>query len=389
MELIHITSGLSRNSGGPSVIIPTLCINLKRMGCNVRIVTIKSEFTEAALKCEQEGVLLLSYKGRRICGMPFSKDLSNDLPRIVKTGDIYHVNGLWNYTNYLAYKELVRQKKPFVVSFHGSISNQQFNWGLKHCVAWKILLRRYISKASCLHACTLAEYESIRQSGLNNPVAIIPYAFERWDTLPCDLIHKLIPEMKGYKTLLYLGRIHPNKGIYDLLEAWSRISDFFKDWKLIIAGPGKQDNLDKLLRLIKTKKIETRTSYLGPLYDIKRRAAYQGCNLFVSPSYSENFGLTVGEALSCGKPVIATDGVPWPELSNFNCGWNIRCGISELVSALEEALLKDNKELSEMGLRGQILINKKYSWASVSKNMISVYEWILNGNIIPTCVNIN
>ena len=104
------------------------------------------------------------------------------------------------------------------------------------------------------------------------------------------------------------------------------------------------------------------------------------------PTFSENFGLVIAEALACEVPVITTRATPWQELDDHRCGWWIETGVEPLVAALREAFALDPSTLHEMGVRGRSLIEQKYTWEPIGRSMLEVYEWMLGRRPKPACI---
>jgi len=306
---------------------------------------------------------------------------------LIQKSDIVHGNGMWEYTNWHTARETHRWNKPYVVSFHGSIMHTSNNWGLRHQLVWSLLDGRYVRRAQCLHACTTAELSCIREAGLKNPVAVVPNGIELWPTVPADEIAVVLPEFTGMKTVLFLSRIHPSKGVFELVRAWSAIGEPITDWQLVIAGPGFTEHIAQLKSSIKGSARPASIRYIGPLYGKRRIAAFQACNLFVCPSKTENFGVVVGEALASGKPVIATRQVPWPELVSHKCGWLIPDSVDGIAKSLVETMQLSDEERIDMGERGRHLIMAKYTWPKVADMMHGTYEWILGGGFAPVWVH--
>jgi len=386
MKILHTVSGIWKSTGGPAEVIPLLCRYLLAQDADVSIATLDGEFSDATIASKAAGVKLHSFPIRFRCKPWYSKSIRHGLHELIKEADIIHNNGMWEYINWCAGSETIKQKKPYIMSFHGSIMHADENWSLRHKLVWKLLDGRYVQRACCLHACTREELKFIRQVGLSNPVAVIPNGVEIWEPLPTAACYKLVPEFKNHKTVLFLSRVHPGKGVYDLVNAWCLLENFPKDWQLIIAGPGEPKHVEKLKNLIDSNKAKSNITYMGPLFGEKRKAAYQACDVFVLPSHTENFGVVIGEALACGKPVIASREAPWPELIEYQCGWWIPNGVSTLVNALREAMEASDEQRSAMGQRGRELITKKYSWPYVAKQMVTTYEWVIGGGQTPSWV---
>jgi glycosyltransferase involved in cell wall biosynthesis len=112
----------------------------------------------------------------------------------------------------------------------------------------------------------------------------------------------------------------------------------------------------------------------------------QSASLFVLPTFSENFGIAVAEALAAGVPVITTKGAPWKELETHRCGWWVDVGAEPLATAMREAIALSDEQRRAMGKRGRRLVEERYSWPKIAADMKSVYEWVLGSGPKPECV---
>ena len=253
----------------------------------------------------------------------------------------------------------------------------------KKLVALKFFQRKDLQHAACIHVTSEMEMNSIRKMGLKNPVAIIPNGVNIRD-FSSKIPHKTNPRKK----ILFLSRIHAKKGIENLIEAWELISsENRKNWQIEIVGNGDEAYIKKLKKIVINKKIENQINFMAPVFGKSKIDLFRDANLFVLPTYSENFGIVVAEALASFTPVITTKGTPWNELEKRNCGWWIDIGVIPLKKALEEALKKSDDQLIEMGLNGRNLINEKYSMDSVANKMILLYKWIKYNKQKPDFIN--
>ena len=244
-------------------------------------------------------------------------------------------------------------------------------------VFWPLLQRPALSAAACFHATADSEYEDIRRMGFRQPVAIIPNGID---------IPELLPKAeKACRTLLFLGRIHPKKGLDMLLPAWRAVQGRFPEWHLKIVGPDNRGHLGEMQHLASKLRLE-RVEFSGALFGAQKWQAYRDADLFVLPTYSENFGLAVAEALASSTPAIATKGAPWAGLQQQQAGWWIDIGVDPLVACLEDALAQSADKLQAMGKRGRNWMVAEYSWKRVGQQIFDIYRWVLDRGNKPEWV---
>jgi glycosyltransferase involved in cell wall biosynthesis len=271
--------------------------------------------------------------------------------------------------------------------------------GFKKRLAWWLYQRKDLAVARVLHATSCAEARGFRQAGLTQPIAIIPNGVELPGTgrlEPRIPRPALQPPHSAVRTALFLGRIHPVKGLLNLVNAWASLSAGRPasgtlratngEWKMVIAGGDENGHRAELEAAIRARGLERSFEFAGPIRGEAKWKLYQEADLFILPSHSENFGLVVAEALACGVPVITTRGTPWEELPAQSCGWWVEPSMDALAGALREAFSISDAERAEMGERGRRLIESKYTWPRVAEQMKLVYEWMLSQGPRPDCV---
>jgi glycosyltransferase involved in cell wall biosynthesis len=304
------------------------------------------------------------------------------------TNLIIHSHGLWLMANIYPSAITNMYNIPLIVSPRGSLTKYAMSIGSKFkLLYWRFVQKPALENVSLFHATAESEYEDIRNMGFKQPVAIIPNGIDIPNYIACN--------KSNVRTLLFLGRLHPNKGLNMLLNAWKAVEDKFPDWKLIIVGPheGLYDNgkdyFSKVLNLVKELDIK-RIEFSGALYGRNKWQAYADADLFVLPSYSENFGMTVAEALASGIPAIVTKGAPWSGLESQNAGWWINIGEDYLVETFNESLSLSQEKLKDMGQNGRKWMEKDFSWQSIGQRMGETYKWLSDqSNPVPPWIKID
>jgi glycosyltransferase involved in cell wall biosynthesis len=242
---------------------------------------------------------------------------------------------------------------------------------------WKVVQRPSLAAVNCFHATAQSEYEDIRRMGFRQPVCLIPNGID----IPAHGAGFDLPE----RTLLFLGRAHPNKGLDTLIRAWNKVSGQLPAWKLRIVGDSSDNYLDEMKQLaasLAAPKVE----FTGALYGANKFQAYREAEAYILPSYSENFGVTVAEALAHGVPAIVTKGAPWSGLNEVGAGYWVDLTVDCLAAAILSMCVQDRPALQLMGARGKEWMVTEYSWHSVAKQMAEVYEWLLGCGSLPDCV---
>jgi glycosyltransferase involved in cell wall biosynthesis len=291
---------------------------------------------------------------------------------------IVHNHGMWQMNSvYPAWA--VRQTGVVLLqSPHGAFAEWAMKWGSRAKPAfWRVVQRPAMKQVHCFHATAPSEYEDIRRLGFVQAVAVIPNGI--------DIPAPHVKQHREPRTLLFLGRIHPQKGLGLLISAWHAVQTRFPNWRLRIVGndnDGHQAEVKELVRAVGAERV----SFEGPAYGSAKTAAYHEANLFVLPTHSENFGVTVAESLAAGTPAIVTTGAPWGELDEVGAGWSVDIGIQPLAAALEKAMAKSPEELSRMGELGRQWMRRSFGWADIAQRMASTYEWALGTAAQPPWV---
>ena len=269
---------------------------------------------------------------------------------------IVHNHGLWMFPNFYARQAAIAAGVPLVISPRGMLEE----WALgrsrvRKALAWYLYERDNLQSAALFHATSEAEATSIRALGLQQPIAVIPNGIDMPDLSKSPdrkVLEARFPELAGKHWLLFLSRLHPKKGVTELLYVWSELSGLFPEWQLIIAGPDLDGYAENVKHEAGELGLGNRITLTGMLSGDDKTCAMANARLFVLPTHSENFGIVVAEALAHRVPVITTKAAPWNELLINNCGWWIDPGDSALEKTLHQAMQLPAEEHHAMGRRG-------------------------------------
>lgn len=375
MRVVHVTPELGVEANGQAQAVTRLCESQRHAGVDARLAAL----TTAQGHSHPLVNTFPSGRGPKRLGISPTMREWLHAQATSNTCDLFHSHGLWRMPN--IYPAVVCRRYSqcrLVVSPHGMLSA----WALHHhplrkAVFWHALQNAAIRRAECLHAASVSEYEDIRRCDLTQPIAIIPFGV--------DIPPAAGPGDRERRRLLFLGRVHPKKGIDILLRAWHVVESRFQDWDLQIVGPDERGYLSKMKHLASRLRL-CRVTFTGPLYGPDKLSAYRRADLFVLPTHSENFGLSVAEALAAGTPVVVTAGAPWSSIETHRAGWSIDVGLDPLVACLEKAMARSPSELARMGESGRRWMIRDYCWDRVGARHAATYEWLRSGGSVPSCV---
>lgn len=375
MHVIHVVPAITEEASGPTYTVVRLCDALIAEGVEARLAAL--DWAPMASPLVYLHVFPLGMGLRRL---GWSTAMARWLVTQADTGkvDLLHNHSLWMMPNVYPGRVARRFGTPLVVSPRGTLSE----WAIQSGSAvktffWPLVQRPALAATTCFHATARSEYEDIRRMGFKQPVAVISNGV--------DIPSLTAKPAGGLRTLLFLGRIHHKKGLDMLLPAWGAVQARFPDWRLRIAGPDNDGYLKKMQVLGVELGLE-RIEFCGPVYGDEKWRTYGEADLFILPTYSENFGIAVAEALASGTPAIVTKGAPWEGLVEQDAGWWIDTGLDALVSCLETTLTCTTEALVEKGVRGRDWMQREFSWQVAGRRMALTYDWILRGGSRPAWV---
>lgn len=361
-RILHVLPRIHKTSSGPTYSVTRLCAAQANLGANVELHVTHSQGQRGdGYTINPHGSTLLS--GKLLCSPSLRQLLSerNTNPRII------HNHSLWMLPN--VYPRLIPFKDHLVVSPRGTFSDWAWNRSYKKKrLIWHLGQKRMLDRCQCFHATAEHERLDIRKRGFKQPVAVIPNGIDLPDQFKTQ-------PTSGPKTLLFLARLHPVKGLEHLLASWAKLQCKMTDWKLVIAGDGKPSYTAHLKQLASSLHLK-RIDFVGSVYGEVKNRLFINSDLYVLPSHTENFGVSIAEAMAHGIPVITTNATPWLDLQKRNAGWCIELGEAPLTTCLQSAMNCPPETLSTMGARARAWMQSDFSWQEVAKKTLQTYDWL-------------
>ena len=390
ISVVQSVNDLAPDSGGPSRTVTSLSKGLIDLGVNTKLITNSNQKSNLNNNLSLKNLIL--YRSDISFFAPLKeKNLNLLLGKIfkeMKNNLIFHDNGIWLPSNNTICNFAIKNKVKLLISPHGMLEPWSLKYKkLKKSLAWNTYQKRNLRSADIIHACSEMEAENILKLNLKKPIAIIPNGIDQ--QIKNYIVNQVFcnGEKKDnyfFKNLLYIGRIHPKKGLINLLLATKDLL-IRENWRLTIAGFPELNHDIILNDFVKKNNLEDYVKILDPVSGKDLFDLYQSATYFILPSFSENFGLVVAEALNFGIPVIATKGTPWEILEKTNSGWWVQPKVQEIKKAINNAILLKESEYLIMSENAKKL-SENYNWEDISKRFLNLYIWMLGEGTKPDFV---
>lgn len=323
---------------------------------------------------------ILDFFGRT--GWQFSPFLTEALEKNIKNFDLLYIIGLWNYPVSMAAYLCRKYDKPYVLKPGGSIGASSFIRGKwKKYIYYSLIAKKNIQNASAIHF--TSEYEKkcavnfLKFDPKNFVIQNALDAAELADLPPKDALSAIYPVLKNSRVLLFLGRLHPIKGLDLLVRAYTRLAEEYKDIYLVIAGHDQFNYRVSLEKIFREKGLSGRVVLTGMLTGRDRLTALSGSDVFIQPSYYESLGMSALEAMAAGVPVVISDKMGISKMVNeHKAGIVVKTDEQSLYEGIKTLL--ENRDLaSEISANGKNLVFSEYNIEKVSDMMMDAFNDIV------------
>lgn len=364
MKILHYIPSIDESSGGVGAYMQLLARDLGAL-CELHVVTHRSGNERLLENCH---IHYIDYKWKPWdnCKKEFCRLLDALRP------DVFHTNSCWTPISALSAMWAHDAGYMVVYTPHGMLEPYSIarHYWTKKLPVILLFQRKGIKVCDLIHSTAKTERDNLLRLGWNDRIYVIPNCVQIDDI-------EIKQTWKRNKKILFLSRVHPKKGVNFMIEAIAKLKDDFAGYTITIAGPGDEAYIQELKALAKRHGVAEMCDFIGPVYDKDKWSLYREADLFVLPTWSENFGIVVLEALACGTPVITTVGTPWAELNNKKCGWCTEIGTDPTKEAFVKFLACSERELERMGKNGRQLVEQKYTSKAVAGQFVNMYKKLI------------
>ena len=361
--------------GGPIYSVHGLCKALARNGHEVAVFTtnVDGPFDSnvpIGQAVDMDGVSIWYFPSKRLRRLYWAPGLARALRQQIKHFDVVHLHSVFLWPTWAAARIAKKAGIPYIIAPRGmlvrDLIRRKSRW-LKTTWIWMIE-KKSIEQASGIHITAEVEKMEIEKFNFALPRLFhVPNGFDKVDLDEIDRQGSgLVP---NFPYVLFLSRINWKKGLDRLIRAWRLVPEKM----LLVAGNDEENYQVEIEALARSEGVAERIKFIGPVEGKDKWLLYRNAELFILPSYSENFGIVVLEAMAMACPVIVTPEVGMAAVVEAsNCGLVVK-GEPHLLAEAVNGLLQDQSRREAMGLRGQQVANSRFSWDAVAQQMEQAY----------------
>jgi glycosyltransferase involved in cell wall biosynthesis len=382
MKILVTVPALGSVYGGPSRSVRGLAQALGKVGASVDLVTTNAngqDKLEVPL-CQwqpQENYRLQYFPSQAIGNLIWSNALCRWLFQHVKDYDLVQTNAIFSVANLPVYWACWQHQVPYITVPRGMLEP----WALSYR-AWKkrlyytLLEEPALQRANAIQMLATPEAEQIKPLNLRSPIVISPNGvyYQDFEQLPnAELFYQQYPETRNKTLILFLGRVDPKKGLDLLARVFGSIRPQFPQLHLVIAGPDSFGFMETVRHDLREANCLDAVTFTGSLTGALKYAALNAANLYVAPSYSEGFSMSVLEGMAAGLPCVITTGCNFPEAAIAEAAHVVEINTKAIAEAITHCLLHPS-QAQDMGCRARQFILENYTWDKIAERLIQEYR---------------
>ena len=379
MKVLHVIYGVDPVYGGPVTALVGLAQAQRLAGWDVSVVSPLAEGKDdlrVAQRLQTKGIEVQAL-GPAKTPLMLHPQLKSTVWKMVSEADIVHIHGIWEEVQHQAARAALHFKKPYIIRPCGMLAPWDLARGrLKKQAYLSLRLRKNLNLAAALHFTTQEEMDLVTPAGFLAPGIVEPngVALEEFKNLPpLGSFRALYPKISDKKIVLFLSRIHEKKGLDLLIPAFAATQKELNNAVLVIAGPGEEDYLQEVHDMVKSAGIEDQVVFTGMLHGTERISSMVDAYVFSLPSYHENFGNSIVEALAAGTPVLISDKVNiHPLITEAQVGAVTPTTIEAVQTELSR-WLSDDELREEAASRAIPFVNNHYDWQKIGRRWTEHY----------------
>ncbi|MEA3641088.1 MAG: glycosyltransferase [Lamprobacter sp.] len=389
MKILHVLLSLAPRRGGPVSVVKALACAQAAAGHQVTIATTNEDYPSGILCPPGESTLCdgqVKVHFFRINARPIklSLALARYLQARLKQFDLLHVHGLYRFPSTYAAYSARQQKVPYVIMPHGSLDpylyhKSSVSTGLKR------LYERWfdfpnLNAAGAIHYTAEDERRLVAPLGLRAPSFVVPNGIDwaPFEHLPPRGAFRAQHALGDAPVVLFLGRLHYKKGLDILIPAFAQVREALPDARLAIVGPSNDAYGDQVRGWVREQRLESAVVFVDFLSGADVVQAYVDADVFALPSYTENFGMTVVEAMACTCPVVISRHVNiHQEVAADGAGLVTDCDAGQVASAILD-LLHDPERRQRMGEHGRRSARERYAWPQIVEQLTEEYRGVID-----------
>jgi glycosyltransferase involved in cell wall biosynthesis len=387
-NILHVIPYMHANAGGPPVVVENFISEASRLGHRSEIVSTLDYCNgdESSLQKHLEQLAPTTFLTGLETVPVIGRSGAAKIDALVRRADIVHVHTLWSPLNVSARHACHQHDRPYVLMPHGMLDPYSLSVkALKKGIYLRFFESRNMARAQRMIYTTSEEERLAALAGLPLPPGeLVPLgaraSFASSDHLRSRFLEKF-PRAKGRRKLLFLGRLHPKKGIDRILKALQDVKQSAPSVLLVVAGTGEAHYTRQLRQLVSSLALDDHVLFTGRVDGELKWACFAAAELFLLPSRQENFAITVAEAMQMGVPVIITDKVnTWPYVEEAGAGLVLADrDISVLLPKAIGTLLMDGTARARMTAQGSRYARERLTWQASAQRLLACYNQVISG----------